>query len=70
MLVLLLNRYAPAWLAGLLGAGIMAAVMATDSQILALSTMFTEDVFAHYGGHGTLRRGGAGARPGGRSSSA
>jgi len=25
--------------------------MATDSQILALSTMFTEDVFAHYGGH-------------------
>ncbi len=28
----------------------MAAVMATDSQILALSTMFTEDVFAHYEG--------------------
>jgi len=26
-------------------------VMATDSQILALSTMFTEDVFAHYEGH-------------------
>jgi Na+/proline symporter len=48
--VLLLNRYAPLWLAGLLGAGIMAAVMASDSQILALSTMFTEDVFAHYGG--------------------
>ena len=38
------------WLAGLLGAGIMAAVMASDSQILALSTMFTEDVFAFYGG--------------------
>lgn len=51
VLVLLLNRYAPLWLAGLLGAGIMAAVMATDSQILALSTMFTEDVFAHYGGN-------------------
>jgi SSS family solute:Na+ symporter len=49
-LVLLLNRYAPLWLAGLLGAGIMAAVMASDSQILALSTMFTEDVFTHYGG--------------------
>jgi solute:Na+ symporter, SSS family len=46
----LLERYAPLWLAGLLGAGIMAAVMASDSQILALSTMFTEDVFAHYGG--------------------
>ncbi|HEY6554952.1 MAG TPA: sodium:solute symporter family protein [Vicinamibacteria bacterium] len=50
VLLLLLDRYAPVWLAGLLGAGIMAAVMATDSQILALSTMFTEDVFAHYGG--------------------
>jgi SSS family solute:Na+ symporter len=46
----LLQRYAPLWLAGLLGAGIMAAVMASDSQILALSTMFTEDVFAFYGG--------------------
>ena len=46
----LLERYAPLWLAGLLGAGIMAAVMASDSQILGLSTMFTEDVFAHYGG--------------------
>jgi solute:Na+ symporter, SSS family len=46
----LLERYAPFWLAGLLGAGIMAAVMASDSQILALSTMFTEDVFAFYGG--------------------
>jgi SSS family solute:Na+ symporter len=49
VLLLLLRQYAPAWLAGLLGAGIMAAVMASDSQILALSTMFTEDVFAHYG---------------------
>jgi Na+/proline symporter len=28
----------------------MAAVMASDSQILALSTMFTEDIFAYYGG--------------------
>jgi len=50
VLLLLLDRYAPLWLAGLLGAGIMAAVMATDSQILALSTMFTEDVLTHYGG--------------------
>jgi Na+/proline symporter len=48
--LLLLGRYAPLWLAGLLGAGIMAAVMASDSQILALSTMFTEDLFAYYGG--------------------
>ena len=50
VLLLMLGRYAPLWLAGVLGAGIMAAVMASDSQILALSTMFTEDVFAHYGG--------------------
>ena len=50
VLLLLLDRYAPLWLAGILGAGIMAAVMASDSQILALSTMFTEDVFAFYGG--------------------
>ncbi|HKS10839.1 MAG TPA: sodium:solute symporter family protein [Pyrinomonadaceae bacterium] len=50
VIMLLLQHYAPLWLAGLLGAGIMAAVMASDSQILALSTMFTEDVFAFYGG--------------------
>jgi len=47
---IMLEQYAPLWLAGILGAGIMAAVMASDSQILALSTMFTEDVFAFYGG--------------------
>jgi SSS family solute:Na+ symporter len=47
---IMLESFAPLWLAGLLGAGIMAAVMASDSQILALSTMFTEDVFTYYGG--------------------
>lgn len=46
----LLASHTDAWLAGVLGAAIMACVMATDSQILALSTMFTQDVFAHYGG--------------------
>ncbi len=50
VVLILLESYAPLWLAGILGAGIMAAVMASDSQILALSTMFTEDVFAYYGG--------------------
>lgn len=50
VILLMLEYYAPLWLAGLLGAGIMAAVMASDSQILALSTMFTQDVFAFYGG--------------------
>jgi SSS family solute:Na+ symporter len=37
-------------LAGVLGAAIMACVMASDSQILALCTMFTEDIFGYYGG--------------------
>jgi SSS family solute:Na+ symporter len=46
----LVDGYAPVWLAAMLGACVMAAVMASDSQILALSTMFTEDVFAYYGG--------------------
>ena len=50
VVIVLLEHYSPIWLAGLLGAGIMAAVMASDSQILAMSTMFTEDVFAYYGG--------------------
>ena len=50
VIILMLEHYAPLWLAGLLGAGIMAAVMASDSQILALSTMFTKDVFTYYGG--------------------
>jgi SSS family solute:Na+ symporter len=49
VLLNLLGLYSPEWIAGILGAGIMAAVMASDSQILALSTMFTEDVFAYYG---------------------
>ena len=46
----LVEGYAPLWLSAILGACVMAAVMASDSQILALSTMFTEDVFAFYGG--------------------
>jgi Na+/proline symporter len=46
----LVEGYAPLWLAALLGAAVMAAVMASDSQILALSTMFTADVFTYYAG--------------------
>ena len=52
VVLVMLDWFAPVWLAGMLGAGIMAAVMASDSQILALSTMFTEDVFTYYGGTG------------------
>ncbi len=46
----LLTKYTSVWMAGILGAGIMACVMASDSQIMALTTMFTQDIFAHYGG--------------------
>lgn len=46
----LLTAYTNPITAGVLGAGIMACVMASDSQVLALGTMFTEDVFTFYGG--------------------
>jgi SSS family solute:Na+ symporter len=50
ILIRLLSAHVGTLVSGALGAGIMACVMASDSQILALSTMFTEDVFAYYGG--------------------
>lgn len=50
VLLRMLTAHTNLWVAGILGAAIMACVMASDSQILALCTMFTEDVFAHYGG--------------------
>src|ERR1051326_7467730 len=51
VLLQLLNQYAPVWLAGILGAGIISAVMGSDThQVLALSTMFTKDIYQHYGG--------------------
>jgi len=51
ILLHLLTDHAPVWLAGILGAGIISAVMGSDThQVLAISTMFTKDVFAYYGG--------------------
>jgi SSS family solute:Na+ symporter len=51
ILLLMLQKYAPAWLAGVLGAGIISAVMGSDAhQVLALSTMFTKDIYQHHGG--------------------
>ena len=42
-------------LAGFLAAGIISAVMGSDChQILALSTMFTQDIIRYYGGHNRL----------------
>src|SRR5512136_1826820 len=51
ILLHVLTDHAPVWLAGILGAGIISAVMGSDThQVLAVSTMFTKDVFAYYGG--------------------
>ncbi len=54
VLLQMLRLYVPAWLSGLLAAGIISAVMGSDChQILALSTMFTSDVYDYYGGKKT-----------------
>lgn len=51
ILLRMLSENAPVWLAGILGAGIISAVMGSDAhQVLAMSTMFTKDIYVHYGG--------------------
>ncbi|MED5558818.1 MAG: sodium:solute symporter family protein [Acidobacteriota bacterium] len=50
VMVRLIETHAPEFLAGLLGAGVFAAVMSSlDSQTLSLGTMFTKDIVLHYG---------------------
>ncbi|MGD8330800.1 MAG: sodium:solute symporter family protein [Acidobacteriota bacterium] len=52
VMVRMISAHAPEVLAGLLGAGVFAAVMSSlDSQTLSLSTMFTKDIVLHYGFH-------------------
>ncbi len=52
VLVAMIETHAPGLLAGLLAAGVLAAVMSSlDSQVLAIGTMFTQDVVRHYGFH-------------------
>jgi Na+/proline symporter len=52
VLLEMLKAYVPKFLAGILAAGIISAVMGSDChQILGLSTMFTKDIFNYYG-HG------------------
>ena len=52
VLVQLIDLHAPGMLAGLLAAGVLAAVMSSlDSQVLAIGTMFTQDIVRHYGYH-------------------
>ncbi len=49
VLIKMIHLHAPDLLAGLLGAGVFAAVMSSlNSQVLAISTMFTQDVVRHY----------------------
>ena len=52
VLVQMIGQHAPDVLAGLLAAGVFAAIMSSlDSQVLAIGTMFTQDIARHYGFH-------------------
>jgi len=49
VLVNMIGLYAPGILAGFLAAGVLSAIMnSVDSQTLAISTMFTQDIVCHY----------------------
>ena len=49
VLVQMIQRHAPGVLAGLLGAGVFAAIMSSlDSQSLSIGSMFTHDIIGHY----------------------
>jgi len=49
ILVRMIGLHAPDILAGLLAAGVFAAIMSSlDSQVLSIGTMFTHDILAHY----------------------
>jgi len=55
MLVKVVERHSPALLVGLLAAALCAAIMNSfDHQVLAVSTMFTQDIVIHYGFHDRL----------------
>lgn len=50
ILVQMIDLHAPEVLAGLLAAGVFAAIMSSlDSQVLAIGTMFTHDIIKRYG---------------------
>lgn len=50
VLIRMIHHHAPEMLAGLLAAGVFAAVMSSlDSQVLSLGTMFTQDIVRHHG---------------------
>ena len=55
VLVQMIAAHAPPLLAGLLGAGVLAAAMSSlDSQVLSAGTMFTQDIVVHYEYHDRL----------------
>jgi SSS family solute:Na+ symporter len=55
ILIRMIDLYAPGILAGLLAAGVFAAIMSSlDSQVLALGTMFTQDIVRHYRFHDNM----------------
>ena len=55
VLIRMIALYTPDLLAGLLGAGVFAAIMSSlDSQSLSLGTMFTQDIVRHYRWGGEL----------------
>ncbi len=52
ILVKMIRLHTPEFLAGLLAAGVLAAVMSSlDSQVLSIGTMFTQDIVRHYRFH-------------------
>ena len=52
IIVKVIDLHAPEMLAGLLAAGVFAAIMSSlDSQVLSMGTMFTQDIVRHYGFH-------------------
>ena len=58
VLIRLIERYSPGILGGLVGASVFAAIMSTlDSQVLAIGSMFTQDVLVHYQVKGMSERG-------------
>lgn len=58
VLIRMIGLHAPGVLAGLLAAGVFAAVMSSlDSQVLSLSSLFTQDVVRRYGFRGAMSEG-------------
>jgi SSS family solute:Na+ symporter len=54
----MIELHAPDVLAGLLAAGVFAAIMSSlDSQVLSIGTMFTQDIVRHYGFHDRMSEG-------------